>query len=151
MNYDIHDKEMLAIVTAFKEWEHMLKSVHEQIVVFTDHKNLEYFNTTKILSRRQARWSEHMAEFNYKIVYRPGDKNTKADVLSRRWDYAPEGGSSKPELAFFKPGQLDLGEDHIPASIAGVQVQYELTGNFVEELLKAALLDEEYCNTRSLV
>jgi hypothetical protein len=151
LNYDVHDKEMLAIVVAFKEWEHMLKSVKDQIVVFTDHKNLEYFNTTKILSRRQARWNEHMAEFNYKIVYRPGDKNTKADVLSRRWDYAPEGGSSKTELAFFKPGQLDLGDDHVPAVVAGVQVQYELAGNFVEELLKAALLDQEYCNTRELV
>ena len=72
-------------------------------------------------------------------------------MLSRRWDYAPEGGSSKTELAFFKPGQLDLGEDHVPAVIAGVQIQYELAGNFVEELLKAALLDEEYANTRDLV
>ena len=49
-----------------------------------------------------------MAEFNYKIIYHPGDKNTKADVLSQHWNFAPEGGSSKQELAFFKPGQLVL-------------------------------------------
>jgi hypothetical protein len=43
INYDVQDKEMLAIVTAFKEWEHMLKSVAGEITVYTDHKNLEYF------------------------------------------------------------------------------------------------------------
>ena len=111
-NYDIHDKEMLAIVTAFKEWEHLLKSVDSQIIVYTDHKNLEYFNTTKVLTRRQARWAEHLAEFDFKVVYRPGEKNTKADILSRRWDYAPEGGSKASEALnrdFFKPGQLVIG------------------------------------------
>jgi hypothetical protein len=66
INYDVHDKEMLEIVTAFKEWEHMLKSVAGEITVYTDHKNLEYFATSKVLARRQARWSEHLAEFNFK-------------------------------------------------------------------------------------
>jgi hypothetical protein len=65
-----------------------------------------WFATTKVLTRRQARWAEHLAEFNFKVVYRPGDKNTKADVLSRRWDHVPEGGSeTAPEVSFFKPGQ----------------------------------------------
>jgi hypothetical protein len=70
----------------------MLKSVADEITVYTDHKNLEYFATTKVLTRRQARWAEHLAEFNLEVVYRPGDKNTKADVLSRRWDHAPRRG-----------------------------------------------------------
>jgi hypothetical protein len=69
INYDVHDKEMLAIVTAFKEWEHMLKSVADEITVYTNHKNLEYFATSKVLTRRQARWSEHHAEFNFKLIY----------------------------------------------------------------------------------
>ena len=42
VNYDVHDKEMTAIVAAFKEWEHLLMSVHDEITVFSDHKNLEY-------------------------------------------------------------------------------------------------------------
>ena len=150
LNYDVHDKEMLAIVVAFREWEHMLKSVKDQIVVWTDHKNLEYFNSTKILSRRQARWSEHMAEFNYKISYRPGDKNTKADVLSRRWDYAPEGGSSKQELAFFKPGQLELGEGQGRLAACGKATIFQLPGNFISTLLEVAVSDEAYCSTRKL-
>jgi hypothetical protein len=49
--------------------------------------------------------SEHLAEFNFKVIYRPGEKNTKADVLSRRWDYAlKEGGEASP-VSFFKTGQ----------------------------------------------
>jgi hypothetical protein len=84
-NYDVYDKEMLAIVTAFKEWEHMLKSVTGEISVYTDHTNLEYFATSKVLTRRQAHWSEYLAEFNFKVISRPGEKNTKADVLSRHW------------------------------------------------------------------
>jgi len=50
INYDVHDKEMAAIVAAFKEWVYMLMSVDDQILVYTDHKNLEYFNTTKTLN-----------------------------------------------------------------------------------------------------
>jgi hypothetical protein len=105
INYDVHDKEMLAIVTAFKEWEHMLNSVADEITVYTDHKNLEYFATSKVLTRRQARWSEHLAEFNFKVIYRPGEKNTKADVLSRCWDYAPKEGGEASPVSFFKTGQ----------------------------------------------
>jgi hypothetical protein len=77
INYDVHDKEMLAIVTAFKEWEHMLKSVAGAITVYTDHKNLEYFATSKVLTRRQARWSEHLAEFNFKVITDPARKTRK--------------------------------------------------------------------------
>ena len=57
MNYDIHDKEVVAIVLAFQEWIHQLKSCEQQILVWTDYKNWEYFTTSKVLSRRQARWS----------------------------------------------------------------------------------------------
>ena len=54
LNYDTHDKELLAIFEAFKIWHHYLKSPVHTIDVVTDHKNLEYFATTKSLSRRQA-------------------------------------------------------------------------------------------------
>ena len=52
INYDIHDKEMVAIVRSFHAWETLLKSCQKQIMVWTDHKNLEYFNSTKSLTRR---------------------------------------------------------------------------------------------------
>lgn len=86
INYDIHDKEMSAMVAALKEWEHMLISCKEEFTVYTDHKNLEYFATTKVLSSRQARWAEFLSEFWFEIVCRPSHLNMKADVLSRRRD-----------------------------------------------------------------
>jgi len=78
----------------------------DQIVVYTDHKNLEYFHTTKLLNRRQARWAEMLSEFNFKIIYHPGERNGKADALSRRVDRELEGEWEKQDLTIriFKPG-----------------------------------------------
>ena len=92
VNYDVPDEEMTAIVAAFKEWEHLPMSVHDEITVFSDHKNLEYFNSTKVLNRSQHRWAEFLQPFRFKVVYREGRLNEKADTLSRRRDYRPEEG-----------------------------------------------------------
>ena len=54
LNYDTHDKELLAIFEAFKIWRYYLEGLAYPIDVVTDYKNLEYFSTTKILTRRQA-------------------------------------------------------------------------------------------------
>lgn len=90
-NYEIYDKELLAIVRAFEEWRPELSSVETPIAVFSDHKNLEWFMTTKTLNRRQARWAEFLSEFNFKITYRPGKQGTKPDSLTRRPGDIPEG------------------------------------------------------------
>jgi hypothetical protein len=59
VNYEIHDQELLAIITAFKEWRHYLERSKHQAIVYTDHKNLEYFMTeSQLLNRRQARWAK---------------------------------------------------------------------------------------------
>ena len=55
LNYDTHDKKLLAIFKAFKIWQHYLEGPAYPIDVVTDHKNLEYFSTTKVLTQRQAR------------------------------------------------------------------------------------------------
>jgi hypothetical protein len=54
LNYDTHDKELLAIFEAFQKWQHYLESSTSPVDVVMDHKNLEYFATTKLLTRRQA-------------------------------------------------------------------------------------------------
>jgi len=55
LNYDVHDKELLAIFEAFKIWRHYLEGSASPIDVVTDYKSLEYFSTTKVLTCRQAR------------------------------------------------------------------------------------------------
>jgi RNase H-like domain found in reverse transcriptase/Reverse transcriptase (RNA-dependent DNA polymerase)/Integrase zinc binding domain/Chromo (CHRromatin Organisation MOdifier) domain/Retroviral aspartyl protease len=94
MNYQIYDKELLAIVCAFKHWRHYLEFSSSTTQVLTDHRNLEYFTTTRNLSRRQVRWSEVLSDFNFIIKYRPGSQNAAADSLSRR--DKPEGGGATP-------------------------------------------------------
>ncbi|KAJ3560359.1 hypothetical protein NP233_g10892 [Leucocoprinus birnbaumii] len=93
-NYDTHDKELLAIFEAFRIWRHYLEGSGLPIDVVTDHKNLEYFSTTKVLTRRQARWSEYLSQFNLVIRFRPGRLGTKPDALTRRWDVYPKGGNT---------------------------------------------------------
>src|SRR3979490_2399404 len=94
LNYDVHDKELLAIFEAFKSWCHYLEGSSEAIDIVMDHKNLEYFSTTKLLTRCQVRWSEYLSQFNLIIRFRPGQLATKPDALTRQWDvYPKEGGS----------------------------------------------------------
>jgi len=91
LNYDTYNKELLAIFEAFKIWRHYLEGPAYPIDVVTDHKNLEYFSTTKVLTRRQARWSEYLSQFNPVIRFCPGHLSTKPDALTRRWDVYPKG------------------------------------------------------------
>ncbi|KAH8172320.1 reverse transcriptase (RNA-dependent DNA polymerase) domain-containing protein [Sarocladium implicatum] len=89
LNYPIHDKELMAIIEAFREWKHYLSGASHQVKVYTDHKNLTTFTTTKDLNKRQIRWSEFLSEFNFEIIYRKGSENGRADALSRREDLKP--------------------------------------------------------------
>ena len=85
-NYDIHDREMLAIIESMKHWRHYFEGAKYPIQIYSDHKNLETFMTTKILNRRQARWAEFLANYDFVLVHIPGKKNP-ADGPSRRPDY----------------------------------------------------------------
>jgi len=89
-NYDTHDAELLAIVASFKHWRHYLEGAMHQVEVLSDHANLQYFMTTKVLSRRQVRWAEWLATFNFRLMYRQGKVNP-ADGPSRRPDYNADG------------------------------------------------------------
>src|SRR5258708_37385328 len=72
-NYDMHNKELLVIFEAFKSWQHFLEGSATAIDMVTDHKNLEYFTSTKKLTRQQARRSEFLSQFNPRIHSDPGD------------------------------------------------------------------------------
>src|SRR5436190_7368487 len=86
-NYDIHDREMLAIVECMKHWRHYLEGSKYPVNLRSDHKNLERFMTTEILNRRQARWAEILSGYDFVLDHITGSKNP-ADGPSRRPDYA---------------------------------------------------------------
>lgn len=86
IKYDTFDKEMLAIVAAFQHWRpYLLHSAHE-VIIYTDHHNLEYFMTPRKLNPRQNRWFVYLLEFNFTIKWKPGSQMSKADALSRQFD-----------------------------------------------------------------
>jgi len=86
-NYEIHDKEMLAIIRTLEEWRHFLEGARHPVEIWTDHKNLEYFMTAKKLNHHQAHWSLYLARFDFKLVHRPGRSMGKPDALLWRPDH----------------------------------------------------------------
>ena len=109
INYEIYDKELLAISAAFKEWRRYLEGARHKISVYTDHRGLEWFTQNKPLNRRQARWALELDVFDFYIIYWPGANNTKplTDALSRRAEHHPEKGGHdyQPVEHVLKPGQ----------------------------------------------
>jgi hypothetical protein len=81
-NYDIHDKELLAIIHALKSFHHYLEGHPEPFEIWTDHNNLIYFCTKQCLSRHQAHWALFLSKFHFTLVHKPGSYN-KVDALSQ--------------------------------------------------------------------
>ena len=100
--YDVHNKELLAIISALQHWRVYMHSCSE-LEILTDHKNLQHFNTSKALNGRQIRWSQLIQEYDFKITYNPGRDNGRADALSRRVDIAGE--KAKIERPIFRTNE----------------------------------------------
>src|SRR6266571_5091803 len=79
LNYNIYDKELLGIVTAFKEWRVFLQGILEPFTVKTDYKNLTGFLIIKELNRQQMRWAEMLSEYHFEIKYIKGSDNAKVN------------------------------------------------------------------------
>jgi len=85
--YKVHDKELLAIVKALQDWRPYLADTEKPIQIYTDHKNLRNFATTKQLNWQQVRWAEQLANYKFQIHYKKGNENDEADALSRQPDH----------------------------------------------------------------
>ena len=81
-NYDMGDRELLAVVKALKACRHWLEGAKHPFLIWTDHRNLE----TRTLNPCQARWAMFFTRFVFTLSYRPGSQNKKADALSRLYD-----------------------------------------------------------------
>ncbi len=82
-NYEIYDKELLAIMEALDTWRHYLIGADEKFEIWTDHLNLQYFREPQKLNRRQARWVQELADYDFLLKHKPGNTHHKADFLSR--------------------------------------------------------------------
>jgi hypothetical protein len=93
-NYEIHDKELLAIIRCLEEWDAELRSVRD-FTILTDHKNLEHFMKVRQLTERQVRWSLILSRYKFKLSFRPGKLAGKPDALSRREQDIPKDASDE--------------------------------------------------------
>src|SRR5258708_3849624 len=145
-NYDTHNKELLAIYEAFKSWHHYLEGSAKTIDMVMDHKNLEYFTTTKKLTRWQARWSKFLSQFNLSIRFRPGRLGAKPDALMRRPDiYSESVATDCNRLPVLTPQQLE--RPHLAICLGTVEEAEQLLsedldhGTLVTDITRAAESD----------
>ncbi|KAI5629102.1 hypothetical protein C0J50_10525, partial [Silurus asotus] len=126
-NYDIGNRELLAIKLALEEWRHWLEGAEHPFTVVTDHKNLQYLREAQRLNPRQARWALFFTRFRFHITYRAGALNGKnvrargtqrpgADYSSRtypgdyRLGHRPRNTKCIPALVHEGPGTGHPGE-----------------------------------------
>lgn len=156
-NYEIYDKEMLAIIRCLEEWDAELRGVKE-FEIHTDHKNLEYFMTVRKLTERQMRWSLVLSRYNFRIIHVPGRQNERADALSRRDQDMPRDGSDQRladrNMQLLKPEMLASGPiiRVSPATVSHPQSQ--ILGDLPDELAdwdQAVLGDSEYVEARETI
>jgi hypothetical protein len=114
-NWDIHDKELYAIVHAFSQYRHYLAQTGHVVQVFTDHRNLAKFmfstNLLKSHDGRLGRWWETLSQCNFQIQYLPGSENVIPDFLSRYGYEASSEAPSRvllPELRFSDKALADI-------------------------------------------
>jgi len=78
-NYEIHNKEMLAVIRCLEMWRHYLEGAKLEFEIWIDHKNLQYFMTSQKLNRRQARWALYLSRFSFTLKHVPGKSMGKVD------------------------------------------------------------------------
>jgi hypothetical protein len=102
-NYDIHDRELLAVYRGLTHYRHLLLSSPFPTMVLTDHKNLEYYHHPHHINRRIARYVQLLADYNFQLVHIPSSTN-KADALSRRPDY-DDGSDDNSDVTVLPPNR----------------------------------------------
>lgn len=92
INYDIHDKELLAIIDLFQEWHHLLEGTSHLVIVYIDYKNLKYFISTCVLNCRQVHWNMSLCRLEFVITYWPKKQPKLLDALSKQSYLSPKVG-----------------------------------------------------------
>jgi len=106
-NYEIHNKEILAVIRCLEAWRHFLEGARVKFEIWTDHKNLEYFMTSQKLNCRQARWALYLSRFDFVLKHIPRSKMGKADGLSRRSNWEKGVEKDNEERVLLKPEWLE--------------------------------------------
>ena len=139
-NYEIHDKEMLAVVRYLEAWRHFLEGTVVKFEIWTDHKNLKYFMKAQKLNCRQARWVLYLSRFDFTLKHVLGSKIGKADSLSKRPDWEVGVERDNEDETMIKPEWLEVRKTEVVEIIVdGVDLLEKVKGSKVkdDEVVKA--------------
>jgi len=133
-NYEIHDKEMLAIIRELESWRHLLEGAQSKFEIWTDHKNLEYFIKVQKLNWRQAQWALYLSRFDFTLRHIPGTNIGKVDGLSRILDWKVGVEKNNEDQVFIK--------DNWICNLQEVVIE-RLEVEMLEKIKKARSKDED--------
>jgi len=117
-NYDIYDRELLAVIHALKEWRHYLHGSPYPVKVQTDHKNLTYFKQPQNLNRRQARWLLDLSDFDLELHHVLGKDLGAPDALSRQPDHGRDDSDNEQVTLLPKTLFINLIDSSLAKKIA---------------------------------
>ena len=100
-NYNIHERELLAVFRGLTHWRHLLLSSPFPTTILTNHKNLEYYKEPHHINWWIAWYIQQLADYNFIIKHIPREQN-KADALSRQPDY-PKGTDDNSNVTVLPP------------------------------------------------
>jgi len=156
-NYEIHDKEMLAVVRYLEAWRHFLEGATTKFEIWTDHKNLEYFMKAQKLNCKQVRWALYLSRFDFTLKHVPESKMGKTDSLSKRLDWEVGVEKDNEDETLIKPEWMEMRKaETVEIIVDGVdllegfrklKVKDDEVVKAVEEMKKAGvkmLRDEEW-------
>jgi len=151
-NYEIHNKEMLAVIRCLEAWRHYLEGAKLEFKIWTDYKNFQYFITSQKLNCRQARWALYLSRFNFTLKHVPEKSMEKADGLSKRLDWQEGVEKDNEDQKLIKPewirgAEMIIEKGNLKERIKRAQKGDEKVVKAVEELKRAGiktLKDEEW-------
>jgi len=130
-NYDIYDRELLAIMKAITHWRPYLIWTEQLFMIYMDHANLLYWKSPQKLNRRTARWHCELQDYHFVLEHIPRKTHTAADALSQP-PGAEEGKLDNqqitilPENTFVRLADADL-DGSLESTIVDCQNQYTPT------------------------
>ena len=142
MNYPVHEQELLSIVISMTTWRQYLHGNPFTLRVLTDHHSLQWLKTQPHLSRRQQRWVELLAEYDFNIEYQEGKKNVVADALSRRPDHRPPTDTTSESAPSSSSPALDINALTEAIVVSSPDLLARLKASYVTDPLCQSIINE---------
>ena len=117
-NYEIYDHELLSMIWALQELWHYIQGSPHETTIYSDHKNLTYFQSAQKLNWWQAWWSLLLSEYNIKLVHLPGSKMILSDTLSWWPDFVPEKDTDNEDIVLLP--------DWLFINLIDIELQWEI-------------------------